>query len=133
MHASATRDRIERLRGCPVYDIDGRKIGHLEEVFYAERTGRPAWLGIASGFLGTTLVLAPVAGVRTRRDALAVGYRRDVVTSAPELVEDVLDEAASLLLARHYGLSPVEGARGAASGIPGRERLPLSASRRAGS
>jgi hypothetical protein len=59
MNASATMERLEGLRGYSAYDIDGRKIGHLEEIFYGLRTGRPEWLGIASGFLGTTLVACP--------------------------------------------------------------------------
>jgi hypothetical protein len=122
MNASATMERLEGLRGYSAYDIDGRKIGHLEEIFYGLRTGRPEWLGIASGFLGTTLVVVPVAGVRMGRGALTVGYRRDVVVSAPELAEDDLDEPTSLRLARHYGLHPVSSARGAASGIPGHAR-----------
>jgi hypothetical protein len=122
MNANATGERLEQLRGYSAYDIDGRKIGHLEEIFYGVRTGRPEWLGIAAGFLGTTLVVVPVAGVRTDRSTLTVGYRRDVVASAPELAEDDLDEPTSLRLALHYGLPPVSSARGAASGIPGRAR-----------
>jgi hypothetical protein len=119
MNASATRERLEQLRGYSAYDIDGRKIGHLEEIFYGVRSGRPEWLGIAAGFLGTTLVVVPVAGVRTDRGTLTVGYRRDVVTSAPELAEDDLDDLTSQRLARHYGLRQIWGA---ASGIPGHAR-----------
>ena len=47
-----TVDQLAAMRGTPVYDSNGEKIGAVEEIYYDERTSEPQWIGIGTGFLG---------------------------------------------------------------------------------
>jgi hypothetical protein len=121
MDASEIGDRIERFRGSPVLDIAGRRIGYLEEIFYDADTHAPAWLGVATGFLGTRLVIAPMRGADALREGLQVGYVRERVMAAPDLCDEELDEATERDLSEHYGLARAIRRAGVA-GIPGVQR-----------
>jgi len=122
MDARVTQDRLERLRGYPVCDRAGALIGHLEEVFYDNATQLPEWLGVAAGFLGTRLVIVPVAGARAGADGLTVAYARGLVEAAPDLCDDELDEETENELSAHYGLAFRASQRAGVAGIPGFRR-----------
>ena len=53
MQQTMTHVRLDQMRGAPVYDNDGDKIGKVEEIFYDHQTRVPEWIGIGTGFLGT--------------------------------------------------------------------------------
>ena len=55
-----SRVRLDEMRGAPVYDNEGDKIGKVEEIFYDHQTRQRDWIGICTGFFGTKLVLVPV-------------------------------------------------------------------------
>jgi PRC-barrel domain len=122
MDARVTQDRLERLRGNPVCDRDGDLIGYLEEVFYDNATQLPEWLGVAAGFLGTKLVIVPIAGARAGADGLTVAYSRGLVEAAPDLCNDELDEETENELTAHYGLASRATPRAGVAGIPGFRR-----------
>ena len=122
MHGHVTQARLEGLRGHPVSDRDGRRIGHLEEVYYGNRSQQPEWVGISMGFLGTKLVLAPVHGSSATGDGLAVAYSRELVDAAPELYEDDLDRELQRELIAYYRLPRRASDRSGAAGIPGVRR-----------
>lgn len=85
---SMTLDRLEQLRGAPVYDSAGEKIGSVEEVFYDEQTRRPEWIGIGAGFLRTERVLVPVEGSSLDGDAVTVSYAKEHVKDSPGVDSD---------------------------------------------
>jgi hypothetical protein len=122
MEPRVTQDRLERLRGYPVCDRAGAAIGYLEEVFYDNATQLPEWLGVATGFLGTKLVIVPVAGARAGFDGLTIAYARRLVEAAPGLCDDELDEETENELTAHYGLASRASQGAGVAGIPGIRR-----------
>jgi hypothetical protein len=121
MEVRDIRERIERFRGSSVIDPEGRRIGYLEEIYYDRETHAPEWLGVATGFLGTRLAIAPVSGAAALHEGLQLGYARDRVMAAPGLCDDDLDEATENELTDHYGLARARRRAGVA-GIPGVQR-----------
>jgi sporulation protein YlmC with PRC-barrel domain len=65
MQQEMTRVRLDEMRGQPVYDNEGQKIGNVEEIYYDQQTRAPEWIGVGTGFFGTKRVLVPVQGSRT--------------------------------------------------------------------
>jgi hypothetical protein len=122
MEARVSQERLERLRGYPVCDRVGIVIGYLEEVYYDNATQLPEWIGVAAGFLGTKLVIVPVAGARAGFDGLTVAYARGLVETAPGLCDDELDEETENELTAHYGLAYRASRHAGVAGIPGIRR-----------
>jgi uncharacterized protein (TIGR02271 family) len=102
--SSITLEDVAALRGAPVYDSAGDKIGQVEEIYYDERSGRPEWLGIGTGFFGTKRVLVPLTGARLDPDAVTVGYARDQVKDSPDIDSDELSPELERELYTYYGL-----------------------------
>ena len=103
-----TVDRLAEMRGAPVYDGSGEKIGSVDEIFYDEQTGKPEWLGIGTGLLGTKRVLVPLAGADMREDGVSVQYPKDQVKDSPDIDSDEISEATERELYSYYGLTPSE-------------------------
>jgi len=99
-----TIERLGELRGSPVYDSAGEKIGKVEEIFYDMQTGQPEWIGLGTGFFGTKRVLVPVEGAQMRDDGLSVPYAKDVVKDSPDIDADDISPAAESSLYSYYRL-----------------------------
>ena len=95
--------QLQEARGLPVYASDGDKIGEVEEIFYDEQSGRPAWLGIGTGFFGTKRVLVPVEGARLESDGFTVPYSKDHVKDSPDIDSDEISESTERQLYDYYG------------------------------
>jgi sporulation protein YlmC with PRC-barrel domain len=124
--------------GHDLLDINGEKIGTVEDVRFGDATGGLKWLLVKTGLLGTKKVLVPAGEVRATEDALVVPFTKDKVKESPGVDEDegfTPDEERSIC--SHYGLeyvsefgAPEEGcADRAASGArdlssPPAERTP---------
>src|SRR3954453_8765689 len=80
--------QLDRMRGAPVYDRGGDKIGAVEEIFYDTQSNRPEWIGIGTGFFGTKRVLVPVEGASLRDDGICVRYPKDQVKDSPGIDGD---------------------------------------------
>ena len=104
MTDTITLEDVAALRGTPMYDSTGDKIGEVEEIYYDEATSRPEWIGIGTGFFGTKRVLVPVAGARLDEDAVTVGYARDQVRDSPDVDGDEISSALERELVAYYGL-----------------------------
>ncbi|MEU3459288.1 PRC and DUF2382 domain-containing protein [Streptomyces sp. NPDC006733] len=124
------RDANE-LKGLTAYDAGGEKIGHVQEVYFDDRTGRPDWVTVKTGLFGSKESFVPLAGARSDGDALHVAHDKATVKDAPRLDADQhLDVAQEQELFAHYGLSNgtgnatgkgvgAAGAAGNVSGAPG--------------
>jgi uncharacterized protein (TIGR02271 family) len=117
-------DQLSAMRGAPVYDADGDKIGEVEEIFYDQETGEPEWIGIGTGFFGTKRVLVPTAGASPTADGLTVGYSKDQVKDSPDIDSDEISQETEQELYAYYGLGYSE--RRSDTGLPegGRGRAP---------
>jgi stress response protein YsnF len=103
-----TMDRLEQLRGAPVLDSAGEKIGSVEEVFYDEQTNQPEWIGIGTGFLGTKRVLVPLEGASVEGDSVTVRYSKDQVKDSPDIDSDEISQERERELYSYYGIQPSE-------------------------
>jgi uncharacterized protein (TIGR02271 family) len=111
-----TRVRLDEMRGAPVYDDNGEKIGKVDEIFYDQQTRVPEWIGIGTGFFGTKRVLVPVEGAQVSDDGLMVGYTKDQIKDSPDIDEDEISEQCEAELAAHYGVGYSE--RRSQTGLP---------------
>ncbi len=100
--------RLDELRGRPVYDNAGEKIGSVEEIYYDSATQTPEWVGIGTGFFSTKRVLVPVEGAQVTDDGLMVAYSKDHVKDGPDVDEDEISSGREAELAAHYGLGSAE-------------------------
>lgn len=98
------RVRLDELRGQPVYDNAGEKIGSVEEIYYDSTTQTPEWVGIGTGFFSTKRVLVPVEGAQVSDDGLMVAYSKDHVKDGPDVDEDEISSEREAELCAHYGL-----------------------------
>jgi uncharacterized protein (TIGR02271 family) len=122
-------ERLTELRGEPVYDAEGEKIGSVEEIFYDKQTGQPEWVGIGTGFFGTKRVLVPVAGARATDEGLSVRYSKDQVKDSPDIDEDEISPEREYELYSYYGLEPSRRRSGHRARTSGRRRDSASVTR----
>lgn len=104
MAQQMTKVRLDQMRGSPVYDSDGDKIGKVEEIFYDEQTRVPEWIGIGTGFFGTKRVVVPVKGAGAHEDGLMVRYSKEHVKDSPDIDEEEISQRTEADLASYYGL-----------------------------
>jgi sporulation protein YlmC with PRC-barrel domain len=92
-------------RGRNVVDQEGAKVGTLEEIYLDQRTGRPEWMLIHTGLVGTKSTFAPLAGARAAGEDVRIGHSKQEVRDAPsvEAGRELSDEEEARLYA-HYGL-----------------------------
>jgi len=102
--STMTMEQLTELRGSPVYDQSGDKIGSVEEIFYDADTQQPEWIGIGTGFFGMKRVLVPVAGASMDADGVTVPYAKDMVKDTPDIDGDEISEDTERQLYSYYGL-----------------------------
>jgi uncharacterized protein (TIGR02271 family) len=99
--------RLDELRGAPVFDRSGDKIGNVEEIFYDHGTSKAEWIGIGTGFFGTKRVLVPVQGASSYEDGISVPYDKDQVKDSPDIDSDDISGQTEQELYSYYGLGGV--------------------------
>jgi stress response protein YsnF len=121
MQQGITVDRLAQLRGEPVYDTNGDKIGKVDEIFYDLESREPEWIGIGTGFFGMKRVLVPVDGASASGDGLTVAYDKSVVKDSPDIDGDEISPEAERDLYAYYGIEGREASfTGDASGYEDR-------------
>jgi uncharacterized protein (TIGR02271 family) len=120
MEDRLTVNRLAALKGEPVYDANGDKIGKVEEIYYDYETRIPEWLGIGTGLFGSKRVLVPVKGAREQDDGIAVAYAKDQIKDSPDIDTDEISEQTERELAGYYGLgySEARSSTGLTEGAP---------------
>jgi uncharacterized protein (TIGR02271 family) len=116
MQPQMTMDQLSAMRGAPVYDAEGEKIGAVEEIFYDEQTGEAEWIGIGTGFFGTKRVLVPTAGASSTEDGITVRYSKEQVKDSPDIDSDEISQETEQELYAYYGLDYSE--RRSDTGLP---------------
>jgi len=104
---------MERVRdydawiGYDAYDRNGDKVGGIDQIFYDDATGRPEWVAVRTGWFGTKVTLAPIAGSTTGGDdGLRLAYDKDLIKDAPNFdVDDHLSADEERALYAHYGFT----------------------------
>jgi sporulation protein YlmC with PRC-barrel domain len=91
--------------GHDIYDLDGNKIGVVEDVRFGDVTGGLQWLVVDTGIFGGKKVFVPAGEVRRSGDRLSVIHTKDRVKDAPHVNdEETLTQEDEGKLCRYYGL-----------------------------
>jgi uncharacterized protein (TIGR02271 family) len=93
-----------------------RELAGRVELFVDEQTGKPEWVGVGTGMLGTKRVLVPVVGMTPGDDGFQVPYSKDQVKDTPDIDADEISQETEAQLYAHYGLD--YGESRSASGLP---------------
>ena len=101
-----TTTHVNDLIGRKALDPTGDKIGTVETVYVDEVSGEPTWLAIATGWFGTRVSLAPIAGSYLADDDVVVAYPKDTVKEAPNVeVDRALERDEEYGLYAYYGMN----------------------------
>ncbi len=88
-----------------VLDSGGKKIGTLDDIYYDDATGRPHWLLVKTGLLGTKRTLVPAYDLGIKDSGITVPFVEDTVKDAPRVHPDeMLTEDQEKRLYTYYGL-----------------------------
>ncbi|MDX2294103.1 MULTISPECIES: PRC and DUF2382 domain-containing protein [Streptomyces] len=103
-----TQEQIPTVLNHPVYDTEGNKIGEAKRVYLDDATGRPEWVTVKTGLLGTGESFVPIKDASLVHDHLQVPYPKDRVKGAPHVDVDGgghLDESEEQRLYAYYGIA----------------------------
>jgi hypothetical protein len=94
-------------QGKVLLDVNGEKIGKLEDVYVDVETDVPQFATVKEGFIGRHLTFVPLGGITVGPDELRVAVTRDQVQDAPniELKGEELSQADESALYHHYELN----------------------------
>jgi hypothetical protein len=103
-------ESVADWRGHEVVDLDGDKLGKLEDVFYDVESDDAVFITVKmGGLLGKRLTLVAISGASVTPDVLRVNYRKSEVKDAPSYDPDMqltVDQEAGAY--QHYGLDYAE-------------------------
>ena len=106
-------DRPEQLRGATVVDIDGDKIGRVDEIYLGQDTNAPEWALVHTGLFGTRSTFVPLRDAQPVGDDLRVPFAKAQVKDAPAVEPGrELSPSQEAELYRHYGLADARGTAG---------------------
>jgi uncharacterized protein YrrD len=93
--------------GKLLIDVDGEKIGKLEDVYVDIETDVPQFATVKEGFLSKHLTFVPLGGIKVAPDALQVAVSKAQVEAAPNLEQhgEELSQADESALYHHYELN----------------------------
>jgi uncharacterized protein (TIGR02271 family) len=108
----------ERFAGYEVYDQSGSKIGKVDDLFVDE-SDQPEYVGVKTGFLGTSSTLIPWEAVSSTDDegrAITVATDKETAKNGPTFDDDreITPEFESEVYS-YYGLSRSSGSESSGS------------------
>ncbi len=129
--AALDQDRIRQYRGQQIDDVDGEKIGSIEEIYLDAETEAPEWALVRTGLFGTKSTFVPLRDAGERDGNLRVAFAKATVKDAPNMEPDgQLSQREEGELYRYYGIEYSDARSdtglpegGSATGSAGRERV----------
>ena len=93
--------------GKMLIDIDGEKIGKLQDVYVDVETDVPQFATVKEGVIGRHLTFVPLGGIQAGPDDLQVTVTKEQVRTAPdiEMHGDELSQADESTLYHHFELN----------------------------
>lgn len=96
---------LDQLRDAVVYDVNGDKVGKVEQVYLDARTNDPSFVTVRTGFFGMKETFVPLASARRSQDGLTVPFEKDFIKDAPNIDADgPIDHAEERRIWDHYGI-----------------------------
>ena len=98
---------VAEWHGKMLLDIDGEKIGKLQDVYVDVETDVPQFATVKEGFIGRHLTFVPLGGIKVGPDELQVAVYKSQVEDAPdiELHGEELSQADESSLYHHFELN----------------------------
>jgi len=98
-------ENLAQYRGAKVVDLEGDKIGKVDEIYLDDRTGRPEWALVNTGLFGTRSTFIPLAQAEPVERDLRVPYDKAKVNDAPSVdADEHLSPEEEQQLYSYYGL-----------------------------
>jgi len=92
--------------GRTAYDVNGDKVGKVEDVYEDHEGSGPEWFAISTGWFSTKRSLAPVNGSTADGDRLILPWTKDQIKNAPNFdSDDELDFDNPDRLYGHYNMA----------------------------
>jgi len=101
------RNDAGALVGATAYSSDGEKVGNVEQLFFDDRSGAPAWATVSTGLFGMRESFVPLDGAEfDGRDVVRLAADKDMIKNAPKVDPDgdQLSEDDERELYRFYGV-----------------------------
>lgn len=102
----ANVNRIEDLANATAFDVDGDKVGGVQDVYVNDTTGQPDFVSVNHGLFGAGTSIVPLRGHTLRDGELHLAFAKDLIKDAPDLDENghlTTDDQDAFY--RHYGLT----------------------------
>jgi PRC-barrel domain len=98
---------VAEWHGRLLVDVDGEKLGKLQDVYVDVETDVPQFATIKEGFVSKHLTFVPLGGVTVAPDELQVAVTKAQVQSAPNLAQhgEELSQDDESALYHHYELN----------------------------
>ncbi|MFZ1155032.1 MAG: PRC-barrel domain-containing protein [Solirubrobacteraceae bacterium] len=93
--------------GKLLVDINGEKIGKLEDVYVDVETDIPQFATVKEGLIGRHLTFVPLSNIKLGPDELQVAVTKEQVQGAPNLEQhgEELSQADESALYHHYEIN----------------------------
>jgi hypothetical protein len=94
-------------QGKTLIDINGERIGKLQDVYVDFETDVPWFATVKEGFIDRHLTFVPLGGITVGPDSVTVAVSREQVEEAPDIAQhggELSPEEESALY-HHYGLN----------------------------
>ncbi len=76
---------VAEWHGKMLIDVNGQKIGKLQDVYVDVENDEPQFATVKEGFIGRHLTFVPLGGIHVGPDGLQVSTTKDKVRSAPDI------------------------------------------------
>lgn len=105
----ADYNRIEDLANATAYDVDGDKVGGVQDVYVNDTTGQPDFVSVNHGLFGGGDSIVPLRGHTLRDGELHLAFPKERIEDAPDLDENGhLTTEDQEAFYRHYGLTDTQ-------------------------
>ncbi len=98
---------VAEWHGKRLVDVNGEKIGNLQDVYIDVETDLPQFATVKEGLIGRHLTFVPLGGIKVGPDDLQVAVTRQQVQDAPNIEQhgEELSQADESALYHHYELN----------------------------
>jgi sporulation protein YlmC with PRC-barrel domain len=106
-HEGEVELNVADWHGKLLVDLDGAKIGKLQDVYVDVETDEPQFATVKEGLIGRHLTFVPLGGIKVGPDELQVAVRKEQVQAAPNIEQhgEELSQADESALYHHYELN----------------------------
>jgi sporulation protein YlmC with PRC-barrel domain len=98
---------VAEWHGKMLVDLNGEKIGKLQDVYVDVETDQPQFATVKEGLIGRHLTFVPLGGIRIGPEGLQVSVTKQQVKKAPdiEMHGDELSQDDESVLYHHFELN----------------------------